>query len=240
MKFELKLEINAFTVLIAVNAIIFILGLLAQTSVGFDNQLFYIFGGLDAQKVFQGSYWLLITSAFFHLDMLHFALNMYSFLRVGQAVQSFYDNKVLLITYIFGALGGSLLSYASSIFLGQNYYSLGASGAIFALIGLLVGGSLRKYRYGYSLPFSLSDILPVVLFSLAFGFLPNSNINNYAHIGGLVTGIILGLLLKHSLGAYKSSWEIALEKILYIIAVVIFIGSFAALIYNAVNILFLT
>lgn len=240
MKLEFKLQLSALNILLGLNIIIFLLGVLAQSTLGFDNNLFYIFGGLDASRVYVGDYWLLITSAFFHLQLLHFGLNTYALFRVGQAVSAFYGDKVLIITYIFGALGGSILSYWSSYFLGENFFSLGASGAIFALIGLLVGGSLKKYRYGYSLPFSIWDILPVVLFSLMFGFLPNSNINNYAHIGGLVTGVVLGFILKHTLGAYKTRFETNLEKSLYYTALVVFIGSFVALIYNAINIIFLS
>lgn len=240
MKIEFRLQINALTLLVALNFIIFFLAVVVQSTLGFDSNFFYIFGGLDVHRVYSGSYWLLITSAFFHLEIIHFLLNIYALYKIGQAVANYYSDRVLMITYIFGALGGSLLSYFISFFGGGNLYSLGASGAIFALLGLLVGGSLKRSRYGVDLPFSIWDILPAVLFSLWFGFIPGSQINNWAHIGGLLTGIVLGMIIKHSVGSYKSKFDKGLEKALYFISLILLIGSSLALIYNAIMIIFIS
>ncbi len=239
MKIEFRVKLSLFTLLLGVNLIVFLLALVAQSTVGFDGNLFYIFGGLDATKVYSGSLWLLITSAFFHIEILHFGFNFYVLYKVGQVVENLYDNKVLFLTYILGALGGSILSYATSYFWGQNLYSLGASGAIFALIGLLVGGSLKRNRYSIDLPISTRDLLPIIIIALGVGLIPGSNINNWAHIGGLLTGIVLGLLIKHSLGGYRFKTEELVRNILYYISLIIFIGSYIALLYNAFNIIFI-
>lgn len=238
MRIEFKLQVNALSLLLFANLLIFVLALLVQLRWGFDDQLFYLFGGLVSYRVHAGDLWLLLSSAFFHLDILHFLLNFYALYRIGQIVMYYYSGRTLFVVYILGAIAGSLVSYAATLFLGNSPYSLGASGAIFALIGLLVGGSLRKYRYGMELPFSIWDILPVVLFSLWIGFLPGSRINNWAHLGGLFAGTLLGLILKHEMSGYRSKAERILEKVLYYICSLLLLGTFIALVYNVVSVLF--
>jgi rhomboid protease GluP len=239
MRMEFRFKINALFILLGLNAVIFLLALLTQSAFGFDDQLFYIFGGLITPLVAQGDFWLMITSAFFHLDFLHFIINMYSLFRLGQIVQFYYDDKTLFLTYIFGALGGSLLSHFASIYLGNSPFSLGASAGIIALIGLLFGGSFRKRRYGSELPFSIGDILPVVIFSFWIGLIPGSRINNWAHLGGFLAGTIIGMLINHSMNNFASRFEVTSKKVLYLLAVAIFIVSFIMLIANAVNMFFL-
>ncbi len=238
MKIELRLSINALTTLLAVNIIFFLLGILIQLISPTNSQSFVLIGGLDTLEVLRGSFWLSITSAFLHLDPLHFILNMYALYRIGSIVYTFFNGKVLFLTYIIGVLAGSLLTLLSTVLFLSTPFSLGASGAIFALIGLLFISTFRKKRYGSSLPFSYTDFLPIILLSLWIGILPGSRINNWAHLGGFLSGIILGLFVGHSFNNIKTSLENLLEKILYYISLFIFITCIFAFIFNFIYLIF--
>lgn len=247
MRLEFKLKLNTLTFLILINLILFVLGniLLSFTSSGNQLPLLSLLGGFDFFKIYDGQVWLIITSAFLHFELLHFLINIYSLYRIGLIVEQFYNEKILFSVYIIGAIGASLLTYIvafveiNSSGMSGSLFSVGASGAIFSLVGLLLGGTLRKSRYGFSLPFSFSDIIPIVLFSLIIGLTPGSNINNWAHLGGLITGIILGLILPHAAGL-KSKLINFIEKSLYNISVLLTVLSFIALIVNFIYIIFIS
>ena len=98
----------------------------------------------------------------------------------------------------------------------------------------LIAGSLKNRRYGIDLPIGLSDVLPIVIVSLVYGFLPGSGVNNWAHIGGLITGLILGLLFKHEVGEYKSKIDDLIEKVIYYFSTVVFTLSYVLLIITSI------
>jgi len=242
MGYQLRIKINTLTVLLAINVVIFLLTLLIQFH-GFDEKLFFLFGGEITSRIFQGDLWLLVTFNFFHLDILHFALNIYALYRIGEIVNNFYGGRKLFFTYIIGGIAGALLSYIISLpaFLGSSsdMLSLGASGSIMGLIGLLLGGSLRKYRYGNELPFRPVDILIFVLPTFILGLSPELNINNWAHIGGFAAGTVLGLLFSHSFGNVESRRERIVSNIVYYICIGILLLSYLALLVNAYRMIFL-
>jgi membrane associated rhomboid family serine protease len=120
--------------------------------------------------------------------------NMWSLYFLGDTVLTYYGGRKLLIAYVLTGLGGSLLSL---VLLPPLTPTIGASGAVFGLAGLLVGGMLRRQRYGMEFPFGLQDVFPLIMMSLVYGFTAGSNINNAAHFGGLIAGILLGLGWNH-------------------------------------------
>lgn len=247
MKFEFKIQFSWLNILIVLNILMFLVAnllLSMSPSSRASYDLVSLIGGFDYQMVSVGQVWLLITSGFLHFDLFHILINMYSLYRLGSIVTNFYNEKVLALTYILGSLGGSLLTFV--IFFSErvifqtntNILSVGASSGIFALMGLLLGGTLRRSRFGVSFPFSFEDIIPLVLFSLFFGLMPGTNINNWAHLGGLITGLLLGLLLPHALG-YRNNFSKSLENIIYRIAFLLAGLSFLALIINFIFVIFL-
>ncbi len=238
MKYELRFKISALHILLFLNTIIFILALLVDNTVGFDRDLFFLFGGEVIAEVLRGNFWLLVTASFFHINLLHFLLNMYSLFKMGKVIEHFYGGKKLFTTYIFGAIGASLFSTIMAVVLRAPVLSLGASGSIFALVGLLFGGSMKKYRYGNSLPFRPLDILPVIVLPFLVGFLPGLNINNWAHAGGLIAGFLLGLVFNHSMSGHYSKFNENLEKILHWTSIVLFIGAYVMLFVNAFNLIY--
>jgi len=236
MRINFRFRINTLTLLIALNliafAIAFIIPHIVTLKSGYDYFDYYeLIGAL----IFQGNYFnwsQLLTSAFLHTYILHFALNMYSLYRIGTIVQEYFDSKVLFFTYILGGIGGSLLTYLAFLIFKDPSVSLGASGAIFALLGLLIGASLKRYRYGLEFPFSVRDFLPLVVISLMIGFAPGGNVNNWAHIGGLLTGIAIGLIAKHSLGGHKDKTDSVIKMILFSVSIILLIASYLWLILN--------
>lgn len=142
---------------------------------------------LDPVAVRNGEVYRLLTSTFMHASILHLVFNMYALSIIGKQIETFLGKSKFLLVYIFSGLTGSLLSCAIT-----NSYSLGASGAIFGLMG-----SLLYFGYHYRLYLGsvlLGQIVPVIIINLVIGYLTPS-IDNAAHIGGLVGGLFLSMAL---------------------------------------------
>ena len=168
--------------LIAINVILFILQLL-----GLINSSKF---GMNADYVKAGEYYRLITCAFLHGGYLHLLCNMYSLAVVGTQLETVLGKFKFVLIYILSILGGSLLS---GVINGSSIMSIGASGAIFGLLGaLLYFGYHYRLYLGNAL---IYQIIPVIVINLIIGFMPNSSIDNWAHIGGLVAGYLAGMIV---------------------------------------------
>lgn len=164
-------------VLIAINVIIFLLGIIFNLSDTFIN-LFANYGPL----VVSGQYYRLFTSMFLHANIFHIMFNMYALYLLGSQAEGFFGKGKFLIIYILSGISGSLLS----ILLNQGAVSVGASGAIFGILGaLLYFGYNHRVYLGNTL---IREIVPVILINLVFGFMM-TGVDNFAHIGGLIGGI---------------------------------------------------
>ena len=159
-----------------------------------DSLTLLRFGANYAPLVKNGEYYRLITSAFLHAGIFHLLFNCYALYIVGMQIESFLGKTKFLIVYLFSALTGSLMSV---IF--NDSICVGASGAIFGLFGALL---YFGYHYRIYLGTVIkSQIIPLILFNLALGFVLNG-IANSAHIGGLVGGLLITMALGVK---YKSS-----------------------------------
>jgi rhomboid protease GluP len=116
--------------------------------------------------------------------------------------------------------------------------SIGASGAIFGLAGLLLGGTIKKQRYGYNLPIKINDLLFPVAAIFLIGLIPGLGVNNWAHFGGFISGVVLGIFLKNNLGEYRSKTYETIELVLYYLSLVILIVSFFLLLFNLARLIF--
>ena len=204
--------------LILINALIFVaMFLFNQYDFFIEN---YSVWGYDI--VVHHEYWRLVTGAFLHADVFHFLFNMYALYVIGSQIESFMGKTKYLIIYFYSILSASLLSI---IFTGG--VSIGASGAIFGLLGAILyfGYHYRVYLGGVI----KSQIIPILLINLVIGFLPDSGIDNSAHIGGLIGGILIttGVGVK-----YKSS---NFEKVNGLIVSVILIAILLFVAFNYVN-----
>ncbi len=164
--------------------------------------------------IMKGEYYRLLTASFLHGSIIHLLFNSYALFVIGSQVESFLGKAKYLTIYLFSAITGSLLSM---IFIGNNL-SLGASGAIFGLLGALV---YFGYHYRVFLGNVLkSQIIPLILFNLVLGFtLPG--IDNSAHIGGLIGGSLmtmaLGIKYKSSTFEKVNGWIISAIYVAFLI-----------------------
>ena len=140
-------------------------------------------GAVNGTLVRNGQVYRLITSMFMHGSIWHLLCNMYSLYVIGCATENYFGKKKFLLIYLVSGIIGSMFS---CIF--NTGWSLGASGAIFGLMGALCyfGYYYRLYM-GRAL---YNEIIPVIILNLALSVIV-SNIDFYAHIGGLIGGVFI-------------------------------------------------
>ena len=179
-------------ILIAINVLIFLVGMIF----GINEVLTYFFAN-NRSLVLEGEYYRLFTSRFLHANIFHIGFNMYALYLLGSQAEGFFGKIKFLIIYLLSGLSGSLLS----MLLNQSSFSLGASGAIFGILGALLyfGFNYRVYL-GNTL---LKEIVPVILINLVFGFYL-SGVDNFAHIGGLVGGLVTAMAVGFNTKSNKS------------------------------------
>lgn len=134
-------------------------------------------------------YYRLFTSIFLHAGIVHLVCNMYSLYVIGPQVESFYGKLKYLFIFLFSGISGSLLSLA---FASNSAVSVGASGAIFGLLG-----SICYFGYHYRVYLGnvlKSQIIPIIVLNLFIGF-TFSGIDNFAHIGGLIGGVFASMAM---------------------------------------------
>lgn len=151
-----------------------------------DNYTLLVFGANVDTLTKNGDYYRLFTSMFLHIGILHLLCNMYSLYIIGKEVENVFGKVKYLIIYLLSGIAGSILSLAFN----HNTISAGASGAIFGLLGALL---YFGYYYRTYLGATLTrTIIPVIVLNLIIGF-TSSGIDNAAHIGGLVGGILIAM-----------------------------------------------
>lgn len=206
-------------VLITINILIYLSLLLSGTN--FYNRTLINFG-MYAPYIRAGELYRLVTCAFLHANIFHLLFNCYALYVIGSQIESFMGKGKFLFIYLFSAVTGALMSM---IFSG-NSLSIGASGAIFGLLGSLLyfGYHYRVYLGGVI----KSQIIPLIIINLGIGFM-NMGIDNYAHIGGLIGGV----LATSAVGVkYKSSKSQIINGIVMSIIYVVFL-IFMAFYYTA-------
>lgn len=145
------------------------------------------FGGNAVAYTKRGEYYRLFTSIFLHAGIFHLLCNMYSLYVIGPQTESFYGKLKYLFIFCFSGISGSLLSTALT---GNNAVSVGASGALFGLLGAIL---YFGYHYRVYLGNVLkSQIIPIIILNLIIGF-SFSGIDNFAHIGGLIGGVFASM-----------------------------------------------
>lgn len=207
--------------ILIINLIIFILTFLynlkngnglIESLLGNSKAALKLLGGLEPTFVRNGQYYRLITSAFNHVGLLHLIFNSYALYVIGSQLESYIGRIKYGIVYFASAILGNLLSMAL-----VTGWSAGASGAIFGLLGALL---YFGYHYRVYLGTVIkSQIIPLILINLTIGFL-SPEINNAAHIGGLIGGF----LTLQALGVkYKSTKTDQINGIVLITIYTIFL-----------------
>jgi rhomboid protease GluP len=146
-------------------------------------------GALVPAAVAQGQVWLLLSSMFLHSGFIHLALNMLSLYFLGSFAEQAFGKSRFLALYLSSGLAGGL---AYLYFGAYESPVVGASGAIFGLLGGVLGYSLRRGTFSWQNPL-IRQLLILTALNLYVGF-SVPNISNTAHIGGLVGGAAFGWL----------------------------------------------
>ena len=160
-------------------------------------------GALFGPAVADGEYWRVLTCGFVHIGAIHLAFNMYATLIFGRMLELLQGPWRLGWTFVFAVLTGSAASlawYSFPLAGGGFTVSAGASGGLFGLMGA-TGAVLLRYRREFppSLARGLRQWLTtILLYNALFFFALGSVMDNAAHVGGLVGGFVMSLLLARS------------------------------------------
>ena len=172
--------------------------------------------GAKSPYILLGQWWRLVTAIFLHAGLLHIGMNLWCLFDLGPEVESLFSTAKFVVFYLVTGVLGFVLS----LWWRPMGMSVGASGAVCGLIGILIGASFHHGHLGKAYR---GQLWRWVIYIAIFGiFLP---IDNAAHFGGLVTGLLLGYLVPEGEEETRASQN--LWNTLAVLAVVIIAGSFA-------------
>lgn len=176
-----------------VNILVFILMVFSGMGfISFQGTDLLQWGGNFRQSTIDGEWWRLVSSIFLHSGFMHLVANMVGLLLVGAFLEPLLGR--LRFTLLYLATG--VIASCSSIVWYEASVSVGASGAIFGLYGLFIAFMLMKvFPWEFSKVFLISSLF-FVGFNLIMGLA--GGIDNAAHIGGLVSGFLIGIIMAYT------------------------------------------
>jgi membrane associated rhomboid family serine protease len=206
--------------------------LLMKLSGGATGDVLLAYGAKRNDLINAGQWWRLVTPVFLHVDMpglgpLHLIVNMYGLFMLGPYVEKLYGSAKFVTVWVLTGVAGVFASYLTVrpdlahgalgrfLFKAYDAPSAGASGALFGLVGVLFVFGL-KYRH--ELPEGLkrafgTGMLPAIVFNLFIGYIGRGFIDNAAHLGGLLSGMALALLMDYKRlgerGPVSYAWHFA-------------------------------
>jgi membrane associated rhomboid family serine protease len=162
---------------------------------------------LVRDAVVHGQLYRLVTVTLVHAGLLHLVLNLYALWIVGPIVESIWGKRMFVLFYVLTAIAASTASFLSS-----PGPAVGASGAIFGLVGVIIAGTRAHHPM---LDRRARSIVPqlgmFVVINLIFGFVSQGagvNIDNAAHLGGLISGLWLGFVVPPGkVPTLRSAWQ---------------------------------
>ncbi|HEV2579288.1 MAG TPA: rhomboid family intramembrane serine protease [Ktedonobacteraceae bacterium] len=187
-------------ILIGINVLVFLISvLLTITQTGtlgglgdVDQNILINMGAQWNLLVSQGQWWRIFTAMFLHLNLLHIGLNMLSLFFIGTAIEMFYGKWRYLTIYMLSGIVGGIVSYFVE---GPGFLAVGASGAIFGVFGALgVFYFVNRRALGRYGSGAITNWVFWLALNLVFGF-SNPQIGIVDHLGGLVAGMVIALLL---------------------------------------------
>ena len=197
-----KPEALCTTVIIVINVAVFlILSLFGDT----EDAVFMLQHGAMYEPMVtqQHEFYRIFTSMFLHFGITHLLNNMVLLGALGWNLELEIGKMRFLIIYLVSGIGGNLLSLYFGISAETYAVSAGASGAIFGLMGALLYVVIaNRGRLGR---LSGRGMLFMVILSLYFGF-TSSGVDNWAHIGGLITGFVMAVILYRRQNSYGDSY----------------------------------
>jgi len=189
-------------ILLELNVLVFVVMLLMSTGgTSFDTSQLLAWGANYRPALHGVGLFRLISSQFVHGSMLHLLNNMYALIFAGIALAPIARKAGLIACYLLAGLGGSVASavvHAATV-------SVGASGSIFGLFGILLSLlALRDQRIARMRGFILVNVSIFVGVNLLLGSI-STGIDNAAHLGGLATGVLLGLVIYFAGGRLRGT-----------------------------------
>jgi rhomboid protease GluP len=151
----------------------------------FLNGMLTHLGAKDNAPILAGQLWRFVTPMFLHVNEIHIAVNSYSLMIIGPQVERSFGHWRFAAIYLLSGIAGAIASFMFS-----PYPSVGASGALFGLIGALLPLLYRNRSVLADTRRRIVSIVQVIVINLAIGLLPG--IDDWAHLGGLVGGLSLG------------------------------------------------
>ena len=146
------------------------------------------YGAKYNQAILEGQYWRFVTPVFLHVNILHLGLNMLNLIVLGIFVERIFGHLRFLLIYLITGV----ISIIASFYFAPQEISVGASGAIFGLVGaysLFIFIHRKAFRKG-GIP-ALSWLVLIIGINLGIGLII-PNVDNYAHVGGFLSGCVLG------------------------------------------------
>lgn len=181
-----RFNVSITNIVLTVNLCVWLLGnILTWLN---NHDILFMWGAKYTPLIIQGQWWRLVTPIFLHLGIVHLLMNEYSLYLLGPLVENTFGKLRFLIIYLVAGIAGNI---ASAYFL-PNIFSIGASGAIFGLLGTWLYLGI-KYRSQLPQAF-LSNVIAMIVINILYGTI-QSNIDNYAHLGGLLGGFITTVIL---------------------------------------------
>lgn len=163
----------------------------------FEPSIEYLikWGGNLRELTINGEEWRLITSMFIHKGFFHLVFNSYFFLFIGKELETFLGKKKFIFSYIMVGVFGSI----SSVLYNSNVVSIGSSGAVLGMYGLI---TILFFNKSFKLAKNrrksyVNSIMYIIIYNMVNG-LKVEGIDNAAHIGGYLFGIIIGLIFNIS------------------------------------------
>jgi rhomboid protease GluP len=172
-------------VLLGIIVVVFLVELLLG---GASGRVLIRLGAMVPVLVAFGEYWRLITAMFLHVGLIHLLLNSWGLFLLGNLVEGVFGSARFVAIYF---VTGFCASAASFAFGSSNRIAAGASGAIFGLLGAWLAYNWRR-RELFLAQANLRGVLILIAINLVLGF-SVPGIDNTAHIGGLVAGVLAGL-----------------------------------------------
>jgi rhomboid protease GluP len=172
-------------ILIALNIAFYIYtSIVGGNFVSTSNNMIILYGQVNGLVLYYGWYYQLFTAMFVHANIAHLAGNMLFLLIFGLRGEEMFSLPEFLLVYFVGGLAGNILSLW---LLPLNMPSVGASGAIFALFGAVAVYARRSIS---------QSILGALMYAFFLFFISSGpGVNIFAHLGGLVAGLLIGYTL---------------------------------------------
>ncbi|MBC7876299.1 MAG: rhomboid family intramembrane serine protease [Anaerolineales bacterium] len=174
-------------VLIGFTVFVYILQLLSVAVLGYAaNQIDWleVYGARFNSAIRAGELWRFITPVFLHGSMPHIFFNMYALLSIGSFLEKQFGHGRFILLYFLGAFSGNVFSF---LLTGENGYSVGASTAVFALVGAqLIFFYQNRKLFGNFARQAISNSVFIIAINLFIGLTPG--IDNWGHVGGLLGG----------------------------------------------------